>query len=254
MKLDWFDFNLYLGRPFRPVFGAVPDAAALQAELRRRGIGRALVWHIAQHDNFPGTGNRLLADELKGKNNLFGCWVVLPPQTGEIIGPDFFPAMRRRRIRALRLFPESHHFLLNRTVFGRFFDEVSERKIPVLLSTMKRGKGVGWPDIYSFLAEYPKLTCVLCDIGIWGVNRYTWPLLERYPKLYLETSCLALEAGGLDAGLARFGPERFLFGSGFPERYPEASQLPLVHAAVSESGRRLVAAGNAEKLLAEVEL
>jgi predicted TIM-barrel fold metal-dependent hydrolase len=52
----------------------------------------------------------------------------------------------------------------------------------------------------------------------------------------------------------RFGAERFLFGTGFPEQYPEASVLPLLHAGISEADKRKIASGNFEALLKRIRL
>ena len=247
--MKWFDANLWMGLPTVPAFQPAAGAKELLAVLRRTGIDRALVWHVAQRDMFPGEGNRMLAEEIKDHDSLCGCWTLLPPQTGEVITSDFFQQMRRSRIVALRAFPGPHNYLLNRTVFGRFLDEVSERRIPLLLSP---GGGAPWPVIYDLLKEYPALTCVVCDIGIWSADRFTWPLLETYPGVHLDTSLLALEEGGVEAAVGRFGAGRFVFGSGFPERYPEAAMLQLVHAEIPAPDRERIASRNLEALIGRI--
>jgi predicted TIM-barrel fold metal-dependent hydrolase len=159
--------------------------------------------------------------------------------------------MKRGHVVALRAFPDLHRFFLSRLVFGRWLEEIAERRIPLLLSLEK---GISWQATYQLLEAYPVLTCVLCDIGIWGVDRYTWPLLENYPNVYVETSLLALEDGGMEATVARYGAERLLFGSGFPERYPESAILQLLHADISESDRQKIASGNLKRVLAQVRI
>jgi predicted TIM-barrel fold metal-dependent hydrolase len=126
-----------------------------------------------------------------------------------------------------------------------------ERRIPLLISIEGR---TPWRDVYALLSEVPDLTCVLCDIGVWGVDRYTWPLLDKYPNVYIETSQLSIEAGGLEAGVAKFGADRFLFGSGFPLRYPEAAAMQLIHSEVSDSDKQNIASKNLERLISEVKL
>ncbi|MBU4286359.1 MAG: amidohydrolase, partial [Verrucomicrobia bacterium] len=192
------------------------------------------------------------AKALAGRKNLFGCWTILPPQTGEVITPDFFRRMQRNRIIALRAFPDHHRYLLNRVVFGKFLDEVTERRIPLMLSVEKASGG--WPAIYNFLAEFPNLTCILCDLGIWNSDRYTWPLLENYPNIFLETSLLALEDAGIEETVTRYGAERLLFGSNFPERYLEAATLALLHAAIPAADKRKIASANLEKLIQKTQL
>ena len=115
---------------------------------------------------------------------------------------------------------------------------------------------VGVLDLFPVFpeSEFPNLTCILCDIGIWGVDRYSWPLLEKYPNLYLETSLLSLENYGLEATVQRFGSDKLVFGSGFPERYPESAMLQLLHADISEYDKKKIAGLNLENLIAKVKL
>ena len=230
------------------------DAAGSADELLRlldkAGIGRALIWHIAQAEVSPPEGNQRLSEIIAGSDRLWGCWTLLPPQTGELKEQELFARMAESRIVALRAFPESQNYFLNRTVFGPFLDEVAARRIPLLLSPEQ---GASWLTIYGVLRDYPDLTCILCDIGIWGQDRRTWPLLEQYPRVHVETSLVSLEAGGLEAAVRRFGAERFVFGSALPRRYAEGPLLDLLHADIAETDKRKIAAGNLERLIAEVK-
>ncbi len=251
MSLTFLDCNAFIGLPSKAVYGPAETADALVAKMDDAGIDRALVWHIAQHDCSVQDGNRILAEAIRGHDRLFGCWSVLPPVTGEMIGDGFFGQMKRDRVVALRAFPEQHRFLLNGVAFGPFLDEVSERRIPLILSL---AFGTTWPVVYGFLRDYPNITCVLCDLGTWSMDRMTWPLLDTYPNVYLETSMLSLHARGLEATVERFGAQRLVFGSGFPMRYPEAPMLQLTHGEISDEEKRMIASGNMEGLIAEVNL
>lgn len=251
MNLTFFDANLCFGRSMKAIYAPAVTAADLQRRMAQSGVAKGLVWHVAQRDYAASDGNRLLARAIAGRKNLYGCWTLLPPQTGEVITPDFFTRMKANRIAALRAFPAHHRFMLNRVVFGTFMDEVAERRIPLLLS-LEKGSG-GWPEIYQFLAEYPGLTCVLCDTGIWNSDRYTWPLLEAYPRVYLETSLLALEDAGIEETVARYGADRLLFGTGFPERYSEAGTLAVRHADIPAAAKKKIASANLEKLIREAQ-
>ncbi|MBU4200409.1 MAG: amidohydrolase [Verrucomicrobia bacterium] len=252
MRLKFIDINLAFGQPVRAGYRPAFTAGDVRRVMKQAGIAKALVWHVAQHDLAPADGNRLLAKAIAGASSLWGCWTILPPQTDEVITPDFFRRMKRHGIVALRAFPDYHKFLINRVTFGRFLDEVTERRIPLLLSLEKGG--ITWPAVYQVMADFPKLTCILCDIGIWGVDRFTWPLLETYPNLYLETSLLALDDGGFESMVARFGARRMVFGTNFPERYPEAGMLSLIRADISRSDKQRIAAANWEVVLNQMRV
>ena len=252
MKRRLFDANVYLGQPIQALFEPAPTARALLKQMDASGIDRAIVWHVAQRDYSAADGNALVARAIKGESRLLGCWTILPPQTGEVSAKDFFARMRKQRIVALRCFPNAHNYLLNAVVFGDFLEEVTRRHIPLLLSM--GDKGSHWPGVYALLKDYPELTCILCDIGIWSVNRYTWPLLQNYPNVHLETSLLSLEAGGVEATVEKYGAGRLIFGTGFPERYAESAVLQLMHSAIAEADKRKIAAGNMEQLIARTGL
>ena len=102
--------------------------------------------------------------------------------------------------------------------------------------------------------EIEEITCILCDIGDWGQDRFTWPLLEGFPRVYVETSYLSLEAGGIEATVERYGAGRLVYGSGFPKRYPEAAMLDLLHAQLAEREREMIASGNLSALIEEAQL
>lgn len=251
MNLRFFDANLCLGLPPQPAYKPVATAREMQRIMAGAGVQKALVWHIAQREYAASEGNRLLAGAIAGRNNLYGCWTILPPQTGEVLAPDFFRRMKSKRIVALRAFPALHNYMLNRAVFGNFLEEVSARRIPLMLSIEK---SCGWSAVYSLLEEFPDLTCILCDTGIWNSDRWTWPLLEKYPNVYLESSLLSLEDAGLEETVKRYGAGRVVFGSNFPERYIEAAQLAVLKADIPPAARKQIAGGNMEGIIRRVRL
>lgn len=234
-------------RPLLPV----PAVADLVAEMDRAGIEKALTWHIVQCDGSPQVGNRLLTEAIADQPRLFGCWALMPNQADEFPRPPaLFVRMAENRIRAIRVFPEQHKFLLNTVTMGEVLRPMAERRIPLLLSVRR---GVQWRDIYDILAEIPSLVCVICDHGCWGMDRQFRPLLERYPNVYVDTAQYLLD-GGIEALVASYGPERLLFGSGFPESYHGGMMLALKHAKIPEDAKAAVAADNIERILSEAEL
>lgn len=248
--MQCYDINLQLGRPSVRQYGAAATIDELFAALQGTGITRGVVWHIAQRDAGPDIGNALISQAIAGDERAAGCWTIVPPQTDvEVMTPDFFARMAAERIVALRAFPDAQRFQLGRATFGAFLDEVAQRRIPLLMSLQY---GMEWPAIYQLLTEYPTLTLVLCELGLWGQDRQSWPLLERYPNVYLESSLVSLEAGGLEAAVRTWGAERILFGSGFPFHYAHAAVLDLLHANISDAEREKIAAGNLRTLLGEV--
>jgi len=245
-----WDCNIVFGRSFSRSWEPISSTRQLLQEMDRYGIEKALLWHIAQLEYSASEGNELVSKLVMKEKRLAGCWTILPPVTGEL-EENFLEKMEENNIVALRLFPEQHRFLLRRRVLSPLFDEVVKRRIPVILSVKW---GLSWTTIYDFLEDYPELSCILCDIGIWGTNRYTWPLLSSFPRVFLESSLLSLTAGALEATVKKFGAGRVIFGSGFPERYVDAAILDLVQAQLSTEEKKTIACGNLKKLCSWMKL
>lgn len=253
MKIKLFDANVYLGTQMLGVYDSVPTASELLKKMDDLEIEKALVYHMAQFDYSPEEGNKMLVETMEGSKRLYGCWTVLPPQTEEVMTKDFFSRMKKNRIFALNVFPVRNRFLLNGVVFGSIFEEMIERSIPLVLS-MREGGGATWEMIYSLLKEFPKLTCIITDFSIWGVDRYTFPLLEKYKNVYLESGVISLQEGSFEMTVRKYGAKRLVFGSGFPEKYQEASMLHLLHSNISEADKVKVGSGNMEALISKVQL
>ncbi len=250
--MRFFDCNVFIGQPARPeLLLPAPTAEALLGEMDRAGVERALVWHIAQHDASVQEGNRLLAAAIRPHPRLVGSWALLPVHTREQAPPEaFFRLMREANVRALRIFPSVHGYLANAVALGEWLGPLAERRIPLLLSVKR---GLDWPGVYALLADCPSLTCIICDHGCWGQDRYFRPLLERYPNVCIDSAQYFLD-GGLEALVADYGARRVLFSSGFPESHFGGMMLALRHARIPEEAKHAIAWGNLERLLEEEEL
>ncbi len=248
--MKFFDCNAFFGLPALRPLAPVATAEELLAEMDRAGVERALVWHIAQRDAAPRIGNQLLAEAIAPHPRLVGCWTVLPNQAGEFPPPAaLFRQMQAARVAAVRVFPDTHKFLLNAVSMGELLEAMVARRVPLFISVKR---GVAWRDLYALLAEFPDLVCVICDHGCWGEDRLFRPLLERYPNVYVDTAQYLLD-GGIEALVADYGPQRVLFGSGFPESYFGGMMMALKHAQISAEAKALIAHGNLERIIEEAQ-
>jgi len=248
--MKFFDCNAFLGLPARrEAYPPVETAAELLIEMDFCGVERALTWHIAQVDSSPQTGNELMTKAIQRQPRLAGCWTILPNQAHEFPPFEAFQeAMRAGRIAALRTFPLDHHFLLNKVAMGAWLEPMAAHKVPLLLSV---ARGANWDIVYSLMAEFPDLVCVVCDHGCWGEDRRFRPLIERYPNLYVDTSNYLLD-GGIEAFVKDYGHGRMLYGSGFPALHFGGMMLAIRHAQISDEAKEAIAGKNLERILAEV--
>jgi len=243
--MDWFDCNCGFGVPPKP-FGAVFAAAAdLVDELDFCGVGQALVFHVAQQSESPQAGNRLVMAETSNQPRLHPTWATLPPQTDWGVAA-FLADMKGQGVRALRAYPEECRYRLDALTFGPLLEELVARKIPLFL-------GPRWQEAADLLREFPELTLVVVNHSDWGDDRLFRPLIERYPRLHLDTSNYQLERG-LSDFVHKYGPDRLLYGSGSPNLQMGAALLTLAQADMSAEAKSAIAGGNLRRLLSEVRL
>jgi predicted TIM-barrel fold metal-dependent hydrolase len=217
-------------------------------------IEGALVWHVAQRDADPLTGNDLLARAIEPYERLYGAWALLPPQTGELPDlVDWLAAAKAKRVRAFTAWPERNRFLLRAEVMGPVLEEMTARRIPFMFRCGSQEGPDNWSQAYDLLKDFPDLTVVLCNVGCWGPDRLFRPLLDRYPNAYVETSEYILD-GGIESFVARYGGGRLLFGSDFPSAYHGAMMLALAHSDISQADKEAIAAGNMARLLNGVKM
>jgi len=254
--ISYLDCHASFGVNAAGVYRPCLTAAELLAEMDWAGVQEALVYHALMREQSPQVGNSILAESIAGEPRLIGTWAILPPQTGELLPPsEFFPAMQRANVRALWAFPEEHRYILDRVTFGAFLDEVSERRVPLFLPRDAGGPRPHdtWNLVYRLLAQYPDLTLVLAGNGPWGEDRFFRPLLEQYPRFYLDISRYELDCGIREL-VARYGAERLLYGSSFPRFSMGGPRLMLAAAEIDEADRRAIAGDNLRRLLAEEDL
>lgn len=245
--MEWFDCTLAIGRldPNAPRFAATPQA--LLEELDFCGVAEGLLYHAAMQVEAAQTGNRLVLEACADQPRLHPTWAILPPQTEELgTVPDFLAGMRHNGVKALRAYPDQHRYLLNGLTFGPLLEEMTARHIPLLV-------GPQWQTLTDLLAEFPRLIVIVVRHGDWGDDRYYRPLVERYPGFHLDTSSYQQD-GGLAAHVARYGHDRLLYGSGFPEIQMGGAILQLAGSGLQDEATEAIAGGNVRRLLSEVKL
>jgi predicted TIM-barrel fold metal-dependent hydrolase len=255
MGLRFFDCNAAYGvwsvAPFSPA-NRVDD---LLQEMEWAGIERALVRHAGMEEYAPQVGNRLVAEETAPHASLHPTWAILPPQTGELGTPEeFAQAMAAAGVRALWAFPSKHRYILDAVGCGELLEMLVDRRVPLFIHRRETSRGLtGWELAGAVLCEFPQLRLVVVGHGSWGEDRYFRPLMEQYEGLHTDTSRYELD-GGIADFCRRYGPDRLLFGSSFPNTSPGGPMLTLAHADIGDDEKQAIAWGNLERLLSEVRL
>jgi predicted TIM-barrel fold metal-dependent hydrolase len=240
--MNLFDCNCWYGRPPRPPFRFAVTPAELLEQMDFCGIGMALAYHVNQRFGAPQVYDRVAQEDLRGRSRLFPVRTLLPPQTGELPPPDVFLAeLRRDGVRALRAFPSEHRYRLDGLTFGPHLEMLAAERIPLLVKA-------DCLAIADLLHDCPELTVIAMSQGPHSLERYLRPILDRYANLHLDTSGLLVE-GLIEEFVARYGGERLVFGSGFPDNAAGGAQNYLRFANIPEEARAAIASGNLCRLL-----
>lgn len=247
MSVKFFDCNCAFG-PYRTrVFRFARTAGELVEEMDFGNVEQALVYHTTMRFDHPAVGNERVLDETKGQPRLQATWSLLPSQAAEQPPLETILAgMRRNQIRALRLFPDEHRYFLDEITWGDQMVVFSQRRIPLFIRA-------SLDKIAGLLASFPDIVVVTGSQGANPLDRYAWPLIERYPHLYFETSAYLVD-GGIEEFCKRYSARRLIFGSGFPDNAGGAAMLTLAHAEISEADRQAIARDNLCRLLEEASL
>src|SRR5262245_54303037 len=246
-RLTYFDCNCAVG-PYRTrVFRFARTAGELIEELDFSNIERALVYHTAMRYDHPLVGNELVVKETAGQPRLRPTWALLPSQTGEQPSLEtLLREMRRQNIRALRLFPDDHRYFMDDLTWGDQLAVYEERRIPLFVRA-------NLDKVAQLLQSYPNLVIVTGSQGSNPLDRYAWPLVEKYPHLIFDTSGYLVDSG-IEEFCRRYSAQRLVFGSGYPDNSSGAAMLHLAHAELSAAERQAIAADNLNRLLAEAIL
>lgn len=225
-------------------------AKDLLAEMDFAGVDEAYVYHTSQYSHHPTLGNSKILEDVKGnEERLHPTWTVLPALAEAEYEPEnLFKAMQENGIKALRAFPQRNRYMLDRVTMGEILDVMVEKNIPLYVTPMDN-----WEHIFNALKEFPNLTAIITNYGLWGSGRYLYPLLRAYKNVYIDTSDFQV-LGGFEAVCNKFGAERLVFGSNFPCDNYGGPIATLMGADITMEDKEKIAYKNIERIMGEVKL
>ena len=249
--LTLFDCNCMVGRwsTFQP--GSFYSVEGLLEEMNYCGINEALVFHSLARSYSPAVGNEKLLEEIRGKHQLQGCWVLLPHHTGEMPEPEtIVETMLSKGVKAARLFPKEHRYSLSEWILGELLTVLEERQIPLLLdfgNVHWSDSFTDWNAVAELCSKHPKLPVILMHEGQ-AASRNLYPLLERFENLHLDTSYYFAHRG-VEEICEKFGAKHLTFGSGMPIYSAGPPIMVVTYSSISQREKRLIAGENLRKLL-----
>ena len=111
-----------------------------------------------------------------------------------------------------------------------------ERRIPLFVrASLDR--------VAHLLRFFPDLIVITGSQGSNPLDRYAWPLVEKFPNLYFETSGYLVDAG-IEEFCRRYSASRLVFGSGFPDNSSGVGHAGSCTAEISDADRQAIAWDN----------
>jgi len=253
--MNFFDCCASVGVFQVPPARRADTAADLLKEMDYCDIAEALVVHAYSAEGCPTVGNKLILEETKHQPRLHPAWAILPPQTRELGTPEELLAdMKRHNVRALWTFPQNHKYILTASLFGELFELMTEKRVPLFMSVSANSMGLsGWMLADHVMRDFPQLTMVVTHHGSWGHDRYFRGLIETYENFYIDVSRYELD-GGIADFCKTYGPDRLLFGTGYPMSHMGGPMLTVAQADIPAEYKKAIAGDNLRRLLGRVEL
>ncbi|MBN2584015.1 MAG: amidohydrolase family protein [Planctomycetes bacterium] len=247
MTIPLFDVQTGFGGA-RPGQQVLP-LEELLGEMDRLAIGRALV-RTAPADldaDFVWSNETLLAATETGER-LVPCPVVVPSAGDDLPPePEHIGALIEHGARAVTIRPGPDCWSLAPWCCGQLMSVLQERRLPVFCQESL----VSLEQVAELADRYPDLPLIVAGV-VYRSMRKIAPLVMRFDNVYLSTGTNFTVHMGIERLIDLVGPERLLFGTGFPDVEPAMAVGQLMYADLGDDDRRLIGAGNLERLIAEV--
>lgn len=250
-SLTFFDCNCQFGRRGIVHPGSFYSVEDLVAKMDAYGIGKAMVYHSMAREYHPRVGNEMLTEGIKKHPQLYPVWVLMPHHTMEFPEPqDLARQMKAHGVKAVRMFPGDweQNYSLSEWNCGALLEMLEQFRIPLMIGLDQ----LGWDRVHELCTNHPDLRLILTELD-YRIDRNVYPLLKKFPHLYLETIGYKVH-NGIEEICRSFGAGRLIFGSNMPVISGAAAVSMVSYACISEEEKRLIACENLEQLLGGVRL
>ena len=221
----------------------------LADEMARLTIDRALVRIApAELDGDVARSNEMLFAAAKAGDRLVPCPVVVPSAAGDFrCEPEQVDQLIARGAGAVVLRPALDCWHLAEWASGSLFRALQGRRLPTLcLEPM-----VSLEETARLAEAYPELPLIVGQVG-YRELRGLVALMRRFDNVSLSIGSNFAVHRGIEGLVDRVGPERLLFGTGFPEVEPMMAVTQLMYAEIGDGERRMIGAENLQRLIGEV--
>ena len=221
----------------------------LAAEMSRLRIGAAMVRHLACEQAGPCSGNRILMEEIAGRDDLLPVWALTPD--GAPPGFDCVATVRQmldEGVRAAWMTPDVHDYSPAPWCCGELYDVLRATRVPLLVDYA----GFGPDAVHAACDQFPNLRTILLKVPRAGRHRRLYALLKRHEHLHVCFGPSFSMSAGFRGLCNDFGPSRWVLGTGFPDSEGGAGITGLTYSGVGDEAVEAIAAGTITRLLKEV--
>jgi hypothetical protein len=246
--MEFFDCNYWVDSTLRE-----ED----KTRLKEAGITKAIITNISslKYDSIAGNS------ELSGfgkEEGIFFCFVLVPEIYFLLDFKGYIAGAIKSGVRLFRFFPRSHLFNINDLYMEKILGFLSERHIPVMLDLkqfdLTANKNFAFADLEKVMAKNPGMPVILeASLKQCMFNRIYFPLLDRYENLYIETSDLLL-MDQIENMVEKFGPKRFVFGTGYPTKEARSSSERILDSQMDDFSKRCISFDNLDQILRRIEI
>jgi len=249
-ELGFLDASLWLGPPEDFPNAKEMSFAELKNAAEKYFIRGGLVSHWYGKSVSAQESNRQLLKAVpKNDAKFHAVWTGLPlfpREQGPLPGQSGMPA----NVKAVRVFPKTNRFLLDKFVMEGLCGFLIGRRMPLFIWHTE----LDWKEFYAFAGDFPDLKIIVESQPqkILYHMRSLMPLMRSRQNVLLEISNFA----GLDYleyGVRTLGAERFIFGSFLPVNDPLAPVGMILDADISLADKRAVAGGNLKRIMEGVK-
>ena len=246
------DTNVSLGRwPFQRFGQDTP--AKLFRHLNSEGISWALISSIdAVLYPDPDLYNKILFKQLKPYHRLLPVPVLNPSLTGwqERLN-DYIGS---RKVKAVKIFPNYHHFSLSAQFVEDLMTELTRGKVPLFIQMrledarnrylLMKIPVVETKSVIGLSKRFPKVPIVcLCPYLHEAVS-----LVNEAPNIYVDIA-FTETLNTISSLLGRIPVQRILFGSHTPFCYTRSAIMKVKSAKISPREEALITFGNLQNLV-----
>ncbi len=246
--IDFFDCNYWVDSDL--------DDGGLQ-KLKETNIKKTIITNSLslKYDSMIGN-NELL--ELKREENVFYSFILVPEIYDQV---DFYEYVKKifdKGVRLFRFYPRSHLFYINDYYMEKILDFFSSKSIPIMLDLKQfditGNKYFAIGDLEKVIAKNAHMPVILeASLKQCMFNRIFFPLLEKYENLYIETSDLLL-MDQIENMVEKFGPKRFIFGTGFPSKEIQISTERILDSQMDDFSKECIAFNNLDHIVRSIQI